>query len=93
MGLQKYRVDIEGSVQADGGQPCYTRWMGGPSLALIRKCRIQNRDWPARTVYIRGEADTYFTLPAACRVKGKNVTGYVTTDDVGNHVFRAHQGQ
>ncbi len=95
MGLQKYRADEQGPTQSDGAIPFYTRWMGGPTLALIRNCRIENYAVIApRTVYIRGEADTWFSLPAACTYRGKTVTGYVTSvDSSGEYVFRAHNGQ
>lgn len=92
MGLQKYRADIEGEKQKNGGIPWYTKWVGGPSLALIRNCVIQNRDIPPRTVYIRGEPDTAFSQPAACCYKGKTITGYVCSED-GELVFRAHIDQ
>lgn len=93
MGLQKYRADYPGDKQSNGGTPYYTKWMGGPTLALVRDCKIENADLPPRTVYVRGEADTFFSIPAACRHKGKTVTGYLTSDDKGEYVFRAHNGQ
>ena len=86
--MQKYRADKAGDVQANGGQPFYSDWMGGPSLALIRNCPIENRDYGARTVYIAGEPDTWFSQPAECSVAGCKVRGYVTGDDEGNLVFR-----
>jgi hypothetical protein len=67
--------------------------MGGPTLSLVRECPIENANISPRTVYIRGEADTYFSLPAACRYKGKTVTGYITSNDDGEYVFRAHKDQ
>lgn len=93
MGLQKYRADQAGDKQKNGGTPFYTKWMGGPTLALIRDCKIANADISPRTVYIRGEADTWFSIPAACKYKGKSIIGYVTTDDAGEYVFRLHSGQ
>ena len=41
-----------------------------------------------RTVYVTGEPDTWFSTPAACRIQGCYVKGYVTGDDAGNLVFR-----
>lgn len=87
MGLQKYRADIAGEKQSNGAQPYYARWMGGPSLALVRECPTPHGP---RTVYVRGEADTYFSVPAACSYNGKVITGYLTTDDKGEYVFRIH---
>lgn len=93
MGLQKYRADKAGDKQTNGGTPWYCHWMGGPTLALVRNCKIENASIGPRTVYIRGEADTFFSIPAACTYKGKTITGYVTTDDAGECVFRAHNDQ
>ena len=90
MGLQKFRADIQGDRQKNGGIPHYTKWMGGPSLALIRNCKIENADITPRTVYVRGQPDTWFSTPAACVYKRKTITGYITTDDNGEYVFRAH---
>ena len=86
MGLQKYRADMAGETQTNGATPFYTVWMGGPSLALIRNCPTP---WGARTVYVRGEADTFFSIPAACSVKGHTVRGFITQDD-GCYVFAAY---
>jgi hypothetical protein len=93
MGLQKYRADKAGPKQANGGTPFYTHWMGGPTLALIRDCKIENIELSPRTVYVTGEPDTWFSVPAACRSKGKTITGYITFDDSREYVFRAHTGQ
>jgi hypothetical protein len=89
MGLQKYRADIAGEKQINGGTPFYSKWIGGTPLALVRACKIENRDIPARTVYVRGEADTAFSIPAACVYKRKTITGYLTSTE-GEYVFRAH---
>jgi hypothetical protein len=91
MGLQKYRADYSGDKQSNGGIPYYTKWVGGPTLALVRNCKIENANFSPRTVYVRGEADTWFSIPAACTHKGKTVTGYLTCDDKGEYVFRAHK--
>jgi hypothetical protein len=88
MGIQKYRADYAEAPQANGAIPYFTRWMGGPSLAKIAQCPCANWDrLAARTVYITGEPDTYFSIPAACSFKGRRVKGYVTTDDDGCYVF------
>jgi hypothetical protein len=91
MGLQKFRADRAGQKQVNGGTPFYTEWIGGPTLALIRDCKIENRDIPPRTVYVRGEPDTWFSIPAACKYRGKTVAGYIACDgDTDEYVFRAH---
>lgn len=92
MGLQKYRADSAGSTQDDGAIPWYADWMGGPSLALVRNCKCENADITPRTVYVSGEPDTWFSIPAACKFKNKRITGYLTTRE-GNYVFIAHTEQ
>lgn len=92
MGLQKYRADEAGETGLNGATPYYARWIGGPTLALVRNCPCGNADLPARTVYITGEPETWSSLPAACSYKGKRITGYVMTDENG-YVFRAHTEQ
>lgn len=94
MGLQKYRADKVGDKQKNGGTPHFnTKYMGGPSLVLVRDCKIENADISPRTVYVRGEPDTFFSIPAECTHKRKTVTGYLTTDENGEYVFRAHTDQ
>jgi hypothetical protein len=86
--LQKYRADVAGETCENGAQPWFARWMGGPSLALIRNCPTP---YGARTVYIRSEPDTFFSQPAACRVKGKDIRGFITCND-GNYEFHTYRG-
>ncbi len=54
--------------------------------------------------YLATTADTFFSVPAAIRINGKYVTGYVTTDEVAPEsqgykvrrvatTFRQHDGQ
>lgn len=91
MGLQKYRADKAGAKQLNGATPFYCQWMGGPTLALIKDCPCEND--PAltpRTVYISGEPDSFTSIPAACRSKGKTIRGYVTCDDNREYVFRRY---
>lgn len=90
MGLQKYRADKAGEAQSDGATPWFCEWMGGPTLALIRNAPTE---WGPRTVYLTGEPDTFFSIPAAVTVKGHVVRGYITTDDrsgAAEYVFRPH---
>lgn len=88
MSLQKYRSDEAGEIQSDGSQPFYARWMGGPSLALIKQCRCSNDPTlKPRTVYVTGDADTWFSQPAACQSRGKTIRGFITGDDSGCLVF------
>jgi hypothetical protein len=86
--MQKYRAD-KASVQPDGAMVWHTLWMGGPTLAKIKYCRLANlAGEPRRSVYITGEPDTFFSIPAVTRYMGKRLKGYVTGDDDGNLVFR-----
>ena len=97
MGLQRYRADIRGETGKNGSTPYYTNWMGGPSLALVRDCPIRNTvidtGVSARTVYVRGEPDTFFSQPAACTYKCKTLRGYLTCDENGDYEFRCHKNQ
>lgn len=86
--MQKYRADVS-TVQPDGGVVWSANWLGGPSVARINNCRLDNMAGDMRaTVYVLGEADTAFSIPAACKLKGARVVGYLTGDDDGNLVFR-----
>jgi hypothetical protein len=88
MAMQKYRADVS-TTQSDGAVVWSAQWMGGPSLAKIENCQLINMTGDMRrTVYITGEADTYFSIPAVCSLAGCLVRGYVTGDDAGNLVFR-----
>lgn len=48
---------------------------------------------------LAASADTYFSVPAAMRIKGVTVTGYATTEETSGapyvraYVFRQHTGQ
>jgi hypothetical protein len=86
--MQKYRADVS-EQQVDGAIVWRCEWIGGPSLARINNCRLDNLAGDMRrTVYITGEANTYFSIPAVTKLAGKSVRGYVTGDDDGNLVFR-----
>jgi hypothetical protein len=86
--LQKYRAD-RAEPQGDGAVTWWADWMGGPSLSKVENCRLEKLEGDMRrTVYVTGEADTYFSIPAACKIADRTVTGYLTGDDDGNLVFR-----
>lgn len=85
--MQKYRAD-KSEPQADGAVLWYAEWMGGPSLAKIDNCRLANLQGDMRrTVYITGDADSFYSIPAVCKLAGARVRGYVTARD-GELVFR-----
>lgn len=92
MGLQKYRSDSN-EPQNDGAVLHYADWIGGPTLSKITNCRIDNFPDKLRgTVYITGEADSFFSIPAAMSYKGKTVRGFVTSED-GMIYFHACGGK
>lgn len=79
--MQKYRADFS-EKQADGSTHWFARWFGGPTLARVNDCRIDGVD-QRRAVYVTGEPNTFFSQPAATRVRGKYVKGFLTCDDSG----------
>lgn len=85
MPMQKYRAD-KSETQPDGARLWFAVWMGGPTLAKIDRCRIHGTDL-RRAVYITGGPDTWFSQPAATRIRGRYVKGYVTGEDSGDLVF------
>lgn len=86
--MQRYRAD-KSKTQSDGAITWYAIWMGGPTLSRINNCRIDTMAGDMRrTVYVTGEADTHFSIPAACKLAGCSVKGYITSDDAGDLVFR-----
>jgi len=53
----------------------------GP-YAKVRNCIIEGTD-VRLTCYATGYADTYFSIPACTRYKGKHIRGYFTNRDDG----------
>ena len=86
--MQKYRADVS-KTQPDGAVLWSAKWMGGPTLAKIDNCRLVDLAGDMRrTVYITGEPDTWFSIPAVCSLAGCRMRGYVTVADDGNEVFQ-----
>ena len=60
---------------------------GGPFDCLGPFAKVKNCPIAGTTVrltcYATGYADTYFSVPACTRYKGKHVRGYFMTDDNG----------
>jgi hypothetical protein len=62
-----------------------TGWApGGPfdglgPFAKVEACPVG--EGMRRTVYAQGYPDTYWSIPAACRINGKRVKGYLRVDD------------
>lgn len=64
---------------------------GGPfdclgPFAKVLDCPIYGTSI-RRACYATGYADTYFSIPAVCKVNGKRVKGYLTTDSENNVQF------
>ena len=62
---------------------------------LFRRCghRLLCGDGVIRAAELASTADTFFSIPASIRVRGKRVTGYATTDEVEGvrvHTFRPY---
>jgi hypothetical protein len=66
---------------------------GGPMDCLGPYAKVENcpiLDTPIRrTAYATGYADTFFSIPAETRVRGKRITGYFSVED-GSIMFRPH---
>ena len=58
----------------------------GP-YAKVLNCPIHGTD-KRRACYATGYADTYFSIPACTRVRGKYVRGYFSLDSDGGIQFR-----
>lgn len=89
MGMQKFRADKRGEPRENGAVEWFAVWMGGPTLSKVDHCPCE--DGKTRTVYITGQPCTWFSVPAATRVRGQYVSGFVTYDDAGPK-FVAYKG-
>jgi hypothetical protein len=65
---------------------------GGPMdclgpFAKVRNCPVAGTTRRV-TAYASGYANTYFSIPANCKINGQYVRGYFTTDAVDGVEFR-----
>lgn len=88
--MQKFisRERFEFSNGAVGWSP------GGPfdclgPYAKVQDCPIHGTDL-RRTCYATGYANTFFSVPACTRVRGRYVGGYLTQDSSGGCEFRPY---
>lgn len=65
-------------ITKDGASVVYTEM---PFQSIRRICNCLCQDGERRTVTVTGEPDTFFSIPARINVKGKTVSGFVTTHD------------
>lgn len=82
MGLQKYRFDKEGELDFKNQITLYTNWMLGLTVAGLRNAITP---WGRRTVYVIGEAENAFALPAATMFRGQKLTGNLRFLTSGQH--------
>ena len=80
--VMKYRCDIS-KVQADNSVCYFAQWLGGPTLAKIKNCRLSLAGDMRRTVTITGEPDTWFSVPAEIKLAGCRIKGYIGYDGNG----------
>lgn len=71
--MARFRRDTK-EVNEFGQTLHYAIWMGGPTLSAIGGCRCADKP---RMVEISGQPDTFFSIPAKVKVKGKTVSGFV----------------
>lgn len=70
---------------------------GGPfdclgPWAKVNNCPIHGTGLRL-TCYATGYADTFFSVPAVTRYKGRRVKGYLTQDGDGGAEFRPYNGE
>lgn len=83
----KFFARRDGTLQTNGSTSYLTP---GPWASLAKVANCPCEDGRRRTVYVTGQPDTFFSAPAQTRVKGKTVTGYLTTIHDGGYEFRAN---
>lgn len=86
---QKFRAIVrsEFSNGAIGWAPGGYADCIGP-YAKVQNCPIQDSSGLRLTCYATGYADSWFSIPACTRYRGKYVRGYLSGDDNGGCVFR-----
>ncbi|MBK1621108.1 hypothetical protein CKO42_22340 [Lamprobacter modestohalophilus] len=68
---------------------------GGPMdcvgpFAKVEHCPIEGTDLK-RTAYATGYADTFFSIPACTKVRGKYIGGFFMVDNDGGVTFRPYK--
>jgi len=43
-------------------------------------CTVQGKELARRTCYATGYPDTWFSVPACCKIRGKHVSGFFSCD-------------
>ncbi len=73
-----------GETWIEAEEACY------PSGRMLRRARVLFPDGKRRIVQA-GIPDTFFSIPAHGKFKGKYIAGYITIDDDGEFEFRPYQ--
>ena len=81
---QTARTELNGAVSYAPGGP----FDGLGPWAKVLNCPIEGTAL-RHACYATGYADTYFSIPACTRYRGKHITGYFTTREEGP-VFVPH---
>ena len=90
MSMQKFYANPRDSFTWPNGAVGYRSGGSFDCLgpyAKVRDCPIAGTTRRA-TCYATGYADTYFSIPAATRIRGRYVAGYFAIDSDGGIEFR-----
>jgi hypothetical protein len=91
MGLQRFYADKNNTFTWENGAVGYRN--GSPfdclgPYAKVKNCPVNGSE--KRVIaYATGYADSFFTIPAACKIKGKYVGGFFTGYE-GGIVFQPY---
>ena len=73
----RYYPDPKNTTKYPDGSILFRTPAPFSSVAKVENCLCP--DGRRRTVWATGEPDTFFSIPAIVKVRGKNVSGYLTT--------------
>ena len=84
--MQRFYADPRHTVTSSNGAVGYSPGVHRDCLgpyAKVKNCPVMvgEREVARLTCYAQDYADTWFSIPAATRYKGKRVKGYFTSDD------------
>lgn len=79
MGI-KYSADPQYREHPNGSRVHYTP---GPFASVAKVANCPCEDGRRRVVYASAEPDTFFSIPALTRVRGKTVAGFLSSDENG----------
>jgi hypothetical protein len=94
--MQRFYADPKQTFEfangAIGFRPTGTMDCLGP-FAKVKNCPVEG-ETRRYTVYAQSYADTYFSIPAATRIRGKIVKGFITAsgDDNKGITFYPYKG-